>query len=299
MRAPAPPGVRRGFGAAACPGVAALCCALAACATPGPPPAPRTAGVSAPEEPRSAAPPRSAAEWAALDAAAVAELAGGFRTRVGGSGAAVMESAAGSPTLLHTLRLGEPAAAARWFGEAWEPAPRRVRRLSADGTATEAPLAEGAPWRVRLTGPAGFPLGDYLGAWTHGPAGASFTGRSAPGGGVRTPPVPGGGGGGGVWLPAATLRVEPTVGRWWIEDAAGRAVWSKASLPASVDAPADGADAFWAALADGIDRRLAAGPLRVAEEPWRVAFAAAERVRGGAQTPEAAAASALEAALRQ
>ncbi len=258
------------------------------------PAAPRTAGVLEREGPRSAdstaVPDRSPAEWAALDAAAVAQLSGGFRTRLNGSGSAVVESVAGDTTLLHALLLGEPVIAVRWFGEAWEPAPARLRRVSREGVVDEVASPPGAAWRVRLTGPAGFPLGDYAGNWTHGPGGPAFAGRSA--GGAATPPVPGGGG--GVWLPSAALRVEPVVGRWWIEDAAGREVWSRASLPATVEAPAEEHAAFWAALAAGLDRRLAAGPVRVAAEPWAAAFGAA-----AAEDPEAAAASVLDAVLRQ
>ena len=102
------------------------------------------------------------------------------------------------------------------------------------------------------------------------------------------------GGGGGVWLPSATLRVEPVVGRWWIEDAAGREVWAKASLPATVEAPAEEHAAFWSALAAGFDRRLAAGPVRLAAEPWAAAFGAA-----AADDPEAAAERVLEEVARR
>ncbi|BAM03970.1 hypothetical protein [Phycisphaera mikurensis] len=257
----------------------------------GPPP--RTAAVPGPEASRSADPPRSAGAGAVLrsvlDDAAIGKLVGGFRTVCGTRGEAIREvvevAAGGEALLLHTLLLSDPPVAARWFGEAWTPSPQRVRRVASDGLVDEVAAEAGAAWRVRLTGPAGFPLGDFAGAWTHGTKGPSFTGRSA--GGLRLPPVPGGGGGG--WLPSATLRVEPAAGRWWIEDDAGERAWSKTSLKADVGPLPPGQPAFWSAVGERIDRRLAAGPLRVSAEPWSAAFAAAERVARGAVGAEEAA----------
>lgn len=237
-----------------------------------------------PLRPRVAA--RFDAPRAREDAVALRELAGGFRTRVNGREATVLEVVTAPPAMFHTLVVGDPPIAARWFGEAWSFAPELVRAVAANGTVTQRPVPADDVWRVRLTGPAGFPLGDFLGAWSGNSAGRSFDGRSA--GGIRLPPVPGGGGGG--WLPAARLRVEPAVGRWWIEDGGGQVVWSRWSVPTTVEVAGSSepeSAAFWDALSMKLDQRLSAGPVRVVASPWVAAFeasreadaeAAAERV---------------------